>query len=75
MDCGMTHKKGGEHVAKDVHSQDKKGAQLRVILWVVIGILFIVALFLAFKVGAVNTVGTTLAANAAPASGGMVGGC
>lgn len=78
MDCcdnKMTNKKE-DNVAKDVPLQeDEKRMQLRIVLWVIIGLFFVVALFLAFKVGAAQTIGATLVANAAPASGGMVGGC
>ncbi len=50
------------------------------LLWVVIGALFIVALFLVFQAGAsgsVQSVGATAQAakTAAVSSGGMVGGC
>jgi len=49
----------------------------RAVLWVLIGILFIVALFLVFQAGASGAVQTTSAAgNAAQtAASAMVGGC
>ena len=52
----------------------------RITLWVVIGLLFITALFLTFKAGAIGNVGTIQAVTGAAASAasygsGMVGGC
>lgn len=51
----------------------------KVLLWVVIGVLFVVALFLVFKAGTVSTeavqMGGNIAKTAALSSGGMVGGC
>ena len=51
----------------------------RITLWVVISLLFVVALFLTFKAGAAGSVGTgqavLSAAKSAATSSGMVGGC
>ena len=51
----------------------------RITLWIVIGVLFVTALFLTFKAGAIGNVGTgqvvVSAAKSAAASSGMVGGC
>ncbi len=48
----------------------------RIALWVVIGVLFIVALFLVFKAGAGSAVSVGSAAKSvASSSAGMVGGC
>ncbi len=52
----------------------------RITLWIVVGVLFVVALFMTFKAGTVassevvQTAGT-VARSAASSSGGMVGGC
>lgn len=50
----------------------------RVTLWVVIGLLFVTALFLTFKAGAAGSIGTVQAVTGAAtsaSSSGMVGGC
>ena len=51
----------------------------RITLWIVVGLMFVVALFLTFKAGAAGSVGTgqvvVSAAKSAAASSGMVGGC
>jgi hypothetical protein len=50
----------------------------RLTLWVVIGVLFVVTLFLTFKAGGVGSVETVQAATSvakSAASSGMVGGC
>ena len=49
-----------------------------VLLWVTIGVLFLVALFLVFKAGSVNSgeiQAVSGAAQSAASSSGMVGGC
>lgn len=57
----------------------KNNKDIRTGLWIVIGILFVVALFLTFKAGAVSTsevaASTSSAVKSAASSGGMVGGC
>lgn len=48
----------------------------RTILWIVIGVLFVIALFLSFKSGAgVETVQAASSVAQSAASYGMVGGC
>lgn len=49
----------------------------RIALWIVIGVLFVVALFLVFKAGASSSSlgSVTNAATSASSSAGMVGGC
>jgi len=47
----------------------------RISLWVIIGVLFITALFLTFKAGGAGSVETVQAVSNAASSGGMVGGC
>ena len=48
----------------------------RITLWIVIGVLFVVALFLSFKAGAgIETVQATSSVASSVASSGMVGGC
>ena len=48
----------------------------RIMLWIVIGVLFVATLFLTFKAGA-GSIGTAQAVStaASSSSGGMVGGC
>ena len=48
----------------------------RIILWVVIGVMFLATLFLTFKVGSVEVSSVQASAGAVKAaSSGMVGGC
>jgi len=49
----------------------------KIALWIAIGILFVVALFLVFSVGSVSyeSVNTIKGAASASSYGGMVGGC
>ena len=65
--------------SKELKGGNKK-MNTRITLWVIIGLLFIAALFLTFKAGAAGSVGTVQAAgsavtNSAPSYSGMVGGC
>ena len=50
-----------------------------ILLWIVIGVLFLAALFLVFRAGSVNSEGISAASSAAKTAassyGGMVGGC
>jgi len=76
MDCCKT-----KHNDDELKSKEMKGGQrkmnLRNTLWVVIIVLFVIALFLIFNKGAgsVETVQTAGSAVKSAASGGMVGGC
>jgi len=47
----------------------------RTMLWIVIGLLFVVALFLTFKSGTTASVETVKAAASSASSSAMVGGC
>ena len=50
----------------------------KITLWIIIGVLFLVALFLTFKAGSVVgsvQVASTAASSVASSYGGMVGGC
>ena len=89
MECCNTKEK--ERYCGDIgHNKDHKqmkGGKIkmerRIVLWSVIGILFIVALFLVFKAGSAQSVSAiastggsiTQPASSAAASSGMVGGC
>ncbi|MBU2503810.1 MAG: hypothetical protein KJ879_02035 [Nanoarchaeota archaeon] len=77
MDCCKI--KDGEGCCKDFKEMKggKRKMNTRITLWVVVGALFIIALFFTFKAGAVGSV--EAAGNAvktvASSSAGMVGGC
>ncbi|PJE81906.1 hypothetical protein COU58_00260 [Candidatus Pacearchaeota archaeon CG10_big_fil_rev_8_21_14_0_10_32_42] len=80
MDCCKI--KNHEGCCKDLdgNSENLKGGKIKmernVLLWGVIGVLFIVALVLVFQVGASGVqAATSTAGAAAPSAGGMVGGC
>lgn len=57
--------KGGQSIKMDK----------RMTLWIAIGVLFLVALFLVFKAGATGNVAAVQSATKSVASSGMVGGC
>lgn len=74
MDCCKTKKSS---VSKEMKGGNRK-MNLRIVLWVVIGVLFIIAVVLTFKTGVVGSVPIETAsttAKAAASYGGMVGGC
>jgi predicted nucleic acid-binding Zn ribbon protein len=57
----------------------KRRMNSRIVLWMIVGALFIIALFLTFKAGAVGSAevvqATGSVAKTATSNGGMVGGC
>ena len=82
MDCCKT--KDEEECCKDLKNSgktnDMKGGEKmdkKITLWIVIGVLFVVALLLTFKAGASGNVAALQSAGsvASSASSGMVGGC
>jgi hypothetical protein len=85
MDCCKTKEEDG--CCKDLDkiplkNDILKGGNIKmkknILLWIVIGALFIMALFLVFKAGSVNSGGVQAATNVAKtaaSSSGMVGGC
>ena len=83
MDC-CTENHDKAH-SNSQSSNEMKGGRFRMekrlVLWIVIGVLFLATLFLTFKAGSGNSVGiaqaTSLVAKSATASpgAGMVGGC
>jgi len=69
--CNNKNQKSSEEMKGGDREMNQK-----TIMWIVIAILFIVALFLVFRAGAVGSSGTVQAAKSAASSyGGMVGGC
>ncbi len=87
--CETKNKKGCCNDLKKSHllgnfDEEMKGGErkmnTRVTLWIVIGVLFVIALFLTFKAGAVGSVESVQAAGSAAksvasSSAGMVGDC
>ncbi|MBU2615643.1 MAG: isoaspartyl peptidase/L-asparaginase [Nanoarchaeota archaeon] len=76
MDCCETKNEEGCCENFGEMKGGKRKMDMRIKLWILVGVLFIVALFLTFKAGSVGSV--ELAGNvakAATSSGGMVGGC
>ncbi len=81
MDCCKTNNR--EECCKDINKssllkdhKETEGEKMRTktILWIVIGAMFVAALFLTFKAGSIGNVEAVQAAGSA-ASSGMVGGC
>lgn len=79
MDCCNTNKE--EHVGD---LEKMKGGKIkmerRMLLWIIIGVLFIAVLFLTFKAGTGGSSSTVIqsagsVARSAASSSGMVGGC
>ena len=74
---GHTDKKNSEEPEKLKGGNRKMNS--RITLWVAIGVLFVAALFLTFKAGAVGSVESVQTASSvaksAASSSGMVGGC
>lgn len=80
MDCCAKNEGDGKKTDNyEMGDERRSKMNKRIVLWVVIGLLFAVALFLTFKAGAGtgNVVQTASAAQSAAssASSGMVGGC
>jgi len=75
MDCCKTENEEG--CCKDLKNKGGMNMDKRITLWIVIGVLFIVALFLSFNAGlgaeTVQAAGSV--AQSAASYGGMVGGC
>ncbi len=74
MDCC-----NNEKAEKTTHKGGTFKMERRIVLWIVIGILFLSVLYMTFKAGSSATTSvqsaSTVASSAASSYGGMVGGC